>query len=157
MSKRRLLWLVPLIVIVIAGIIIYTLWLVQHNTPTLDAEYYGNSGFTTIDSTELGEMIDAKRSFLVFVYQPDCRTSDDFEQVATEFSDTYHISMYKIAYSSLRNSFLLPELKYYPSLIVYHDGEAVNFLRADVDADLPAYKSVDDLKVWLEQYIKLTP
>lgn len=92
-----------------------------------------------------------KPLFLLFVYQSSCSTSDDFEAVLEDFSKERSISILTTNFTALKQSHLVEGLKYYPSAVIYRDGQVVDFLDADSDADLPAYESIDGFTTWLEQ------
>ena len=39
-------------------------------------------------------------------------------------------------------------IKYYPSLVIYYEGEIVDYLDTNSDSDSEYYKSVDGFKKW---------
>lgn len=121
----------------------------------LENNYYGTSKMTEIKIEELNQLIDKKESFAVFIYQPMCVTSSDFENVLLDFLQDEQISIYKIAYSNIKDTEIGKSVKYYPSFIIYHQGKIVNFLEADKDEDLNYYTSKDGFKNWFTQYVKL--
>lgn len=142
------------ILAVVAVVVLAAVLLVQPWKFRLSDEYYGKSGFAEIDTSELEELIREKKAFAVFVYQPACRASDDFEKVLTEFSEKNQISFEKVAFSKLKDSGLVEGLKYYPSAVIYHDGKVVDFLRADEDEDMAAYETLDGFEEWWRGYVK---
>lgn len=152
--KRRVLISAGVIAGVIAVITAIVVLAVQPWKFRLSDEYYGGSGFAEIDDARLKQLIDEKESFAVFVYQPACRTSDDFEKVLTEFSKKSQVKFLKIAFSKVKNSGLMGDIKYYPSAAIYHKGRLVDFLRADSDEDTGAYESIDGFQEWWRKYVK---
>ena len=48
---------------------------------SLEEKYYGQSGIKEITENELEKLREEKESFAVFIYQPMCVTSSDFEEV----------------------------------------------------------------------------
>lgn len=120
----------------------------------LSSEYYGYSNITTIDTAELTSLVEGRKSFALLAYQPNCRASEDFEKIVKEFSETERIGFEKIAFSEVKNSGLLDDLEYYPSVVLYHDGEVVTFLKTDKDEDLPAYQSIGGFTEWWKKYVK---
>lgn len=141
-------------ILVVLAVVLTGVFLMQPWKFRLSSEYYGKSGFREIDAGELEILLNEKEAFAVFVYQPACRASDDFEKILAEFSEKSQISFEKIAFSEIKNSGLAEGLKFYPSVIIYHNGRAVNFLRADDNEDMLAYETLDGFENWWGKYIK---
>ena len=70
----------------------------------LDSNYYGTDSIKEIRIDELNRLIDNKKSFAIFIYQPKCITSFDFENVLNEFIEEEKISIYKIAFSDIKDT-----------------------------------------------------
>lgn len=120
----------------------------------LSSEYYGNGEIASIDIAELRELTGDKKSFALLIYQPNCRASEDFEKIVKEFTEREQVGFEKIAFSEVKSSGLLDELQYYPSVVLYRDGEVVTFLKTDEDKDLAAYQSLDGFTEWWKGYVK---
>ena len=90
--NKKFLWVIPVLLLI--SITIFVL----KNKPELkfylEDKYYEKSGFVDIDNTKLNELIDSKESFALFIYQPACVTSSDFEQVLYDFSQSNNIKIY---------------------------------------------------------------
>lgn len=122
---------------------------------SLDPEYLGGSGFEEIDVDEFRALVENKKSFAIFFYQPDCSASEDFEKVLAEFSEKENVKILKTDYVEAKHSGLVPGLKYYPSLALYDTGKLVDFLKTDEDADISAYETEAGFREWWEKYVKL--
>jgi len=122
---------------------------------SFEDKYYIEGKFIDLDKETLNNMIENKESFGVFVYQPLCAASSSFNEVLNEFINQYQMSFYKVKYSDIKETNLGKTLKYYPSFIIYKDGELVEYLEADKDEDLEYYKSVDGFKNWITKYVKI--
>lgn len=120
----------------------------------LEDRYYGQADYHKINTEELQQLVDDENSFALFIYQPDCRASEDFEQKLTNFMNNQQVSLEKIAFSEVKNSGLVQDLKYYPSIAIYRNGKLVDFLRTDADEDIPAYESEAGLAIWWQKYVK---
>lgn len=152
--KKKLLFIIPiLLVLIISSIIAIAIFNNKINVFSLENKYYGNNDITEIDLNQLNELIDKKESFGIFVYQPMCITSADFEKVLYDFQAQNSISFYKIAFSKVKNE--LKDLNYYPSFIIYNNGKMVDFLESDKDEDIKYYQSADGFEEWLTKYVKL--
>ena len=121
----------------------------------LDSNYYGTDSIKEIRIDELNRLIDNKKSFAIFIYQPKCITSFDFENVLNEFIEEEKISIYKIAFSDIKDTKIGKSIKYYPSFIVYNKGRIVDFLRANKNEDVKYYLSKKGFKSWFTKYVKL--
>lgn len=128
----------------------------KQNTFSLDEEYYNSSSFTELDKNTFDNLISNKKTFAIFIYQPLCSASYDFNKVLTEFANQYQVSFYKMSFSNMKETKLKEYIKYYPSLVIYQEGEIVDYLDANSDTDSKYYKSVDDFKKWFSSYVTVT-
>ena len=150
--KKNLLFIIPILLILI--IVIYLVFFNEkENIFFLETRYYGSSNITEIELDELNELIDKKESFGIFIYQPSCVTSSDFEQVLYDFQEQNLISFYKIPFSKVKDE--LDFLNYYPSFIIYKKGKVIDFLEADKDEDIEYYKSSEGFKKWFTKYAEI--
>ena len=121
----------------------------------LDDKYYGNGAYEEIKAKELNSLIDKKESFVLFVYQPGCINSANFEKVLDKFINEENIKIEKIAFESLKNTRIGKKIKYYPSFAIFNKGVMVDFLDAESSKDLNCYSSLDDFKKWFISYVNL--
>lgn len=121
----------------------------------LNDEYYGKKNITEIDYQNLRNLIKNKENFAIFVYQPMCITSSDFEEVLNQFLEENPLNIYKIPFSSIKDTDIGEKIKYYPSFIIYKDGKIVDYLEANKDEDVKYYSSKDDFKDWFTRYVRL--
>jgi len=121
----------------------------------LESKYYGANNMTEIKIKTLNKLIDNKESFAVFIYQPMCVTSSNFESVLSDFLGDKKISIYKVAFSNIKDTKIGKSVKYYPSFIIYNKGKMVDFLEADKDEDVDYYTSKKGFESWFTNYVKL--
>lgn len=121
----------------------------------LEDNYYGTDKITEIQIDELNQLINDKKSFAVFVYQPMCITSSNFESILSGFLADNQIGIYKIAFSNIKDTDIGKLIKYYPSFIIYNKGKMVDFLEADKDEDVDYYSSKDGFERWFTKHVKL--
>jgi len=155
MKKRYIIVPALLVAFVIGAFILSAA--TKTSTFYLEDSYYNSNETQEIELDELNRLIDTQETFGVFVYQPLCVTSSDFEEVLNTFQEQYQIGFKKIAFSKVKNSQAAEFLQYYPSFIIYKDGKMVDFLEANKDEDLQYYQSVEGFKDWLANYVKLEP
>jgi len=127
----------------------------DENKFSLDEKYYENNEYINLDKDSLDTLIENKESFAVFIYQPLCTASYEFNKVLTEFSNIYQVSFYKIAFSDIKDTPISNYVKYYPSLIIYNKGKVVDYLDADNDKHTEYYKSVEDFAKWFSKYVNI--
>ncbi len=154
MKKRTIICLSILFVLIITTVII----LITNKKEKqfyLEDNYYGTNKITEVQMEELNQLIKNKESFVVFVYQPMCITSSDFESVLNDFLEEEQISIYKIAFSNIKDTVIGKRVRYYPSFIIYHKGKIVDFLEADKNEDVNYYTSKEEFGNWFTKYIKL--
>ena len=119
----------------------------------LEDKYYGDDEFIELDKDMLEDLINDKESFAIFIYQPACANSENFEKVLTEYTGDKQISFYKMAFSDIKETTLGDEIKYYPSFVIFHNGKMVDFLDANSDNDTNYYKDYDGFDEWFSSYV----
>ncbi len=120
----------------------------------LEDTYYGTNDMIEIKIDKLNQLIDNKESFAVFIYQPMCVTSSNFESVLSTFLEDKQISIYKIPFSNIKETDIGNFIKYYPSFIIYKEGKMVDFLEADKDEDIDFYISKEGFASWFAKYVE---
>lgn len=121
----------------------------------LEDKYYKRSEFIDADPSKVNDLIKSKESFVVFIYQPMCTMSSEFEELLDEYMDIRKISIYKMSFSDMKKTSLKDTVRFYPSFIIFKDGEVVDFLDADSDEDTSRYKLVKSFKEWFESYVEV--
>lgn len=120
----------------------------------LESQYYITSDLVEIEVEQLETMIGSKESFVLFIYQPMCLACRDFEILLNEYLASNTITFLKIEYSKITDSNINQKIKYYPSLLLYHQGKLVEYLEADSDDDIPIYTTIEGFDTWLKTYIE---
>ena len=120
----------------------------------LNENYYKKTEFTEIEKEEYEKLIKDKESFGMFIYQPLCTTSYNFNKVVTKFMNMYNVSFYKMSFVNMKETNLKDKIKYYPSFAIFKDGELVDYLDANNEEDTNKYKSVDYFATWFTSYVK---
>lgn len=121
----------------------------------LEDQYYGQAELEEINIEKLNQLQESKESFGVFVYQPLCSNSESFEKVLKEYQEEKKIKFYKISFSSILESDLKEEIKYYPSFLIFQKGKLINHLKADKDNHKEYYESKEGFEKWLTKYVLL--
>ena len=122
----------------------------------IDKEYYSEDvSFLDLDINKYEELIDAKRSFIVFVDQDGCTTADRLREYITGFMSKNGVSVYKMMFSDMKESSLHDFVKYYPSVVLISKGKPVVWLRADSDEDSEMYNNYDAFKKWINKYLAI--
>lgn len=154
MKKRQLTGIISgiaiTIVLVVAAVMIF-----HDGRVVLSTEYREGGGLGEITTSDLRTMVDEKKSFIVFVSQPDCIAAEKLRGILQELIAEYPIQIFEVSFSDLKESGLASEVRFYPSLIVYRQGEIVDFLDANDGEDTEAYNSLDGLKAWLTNVVML--
>lgn len=144
-----------IVILVILFIISFYLMFINKKEKTfyLEEKYYEKNTLDEIELEELNHLIENKENFGIFIYQPMCATSSNFESVLNDFQAEYQINFKKIAFSKVKDH--LKFLKYYPSFIIYKNGEMVDFLEADKKEDVAPFTKKNEFANWLTKYVKL--
>ncbi len=113
------------------------------------------AGIQTISADKLKDLIESKHNFGLFVSQPNCVTATNLRKILLDLSEKHSVTFFEIPFSELRSSGLASAVRFYPSFIVYRDGEIVDFLDANDSADTAAYTTADGFYDWLTKYVRL--
>ena len=151
MNKK--LFIIPILLLI--AIIIVIIKSLPDNKFYLEDNYYGKSQIIEIDKDKLENLIDDKESFALFIYQPACVNSSNFEKVIKEFLEENSITIYMIAFSSIKETSLGENVKYYPSFAIYNKGKLIDNLEADKNDDLKYFESKKGFKEWFTSYVLL--
>lgn len=121
----------------------------------LDEEYYCGedcSGeFMDITVEEYEKLIEAKKSFIVFIDQSGCTTADRLRGYISDLSLEMKVQAYRMMFQEVKESSLHDFVKYYPSVAIIAKGKVVSFLRADSDEDAEAYNNYEEFKAWMKK------
>ena len=140
----------------IFALILISLLLVGCNSKIkLEEKYYKRSEFIDIDYSKVEDLIKSKENFVIFIYQPMCTMSSGFEELLDDYMDIRKISIYKMSFTDMKKTDLKNTVRFYPSFIIFKDGEVVDFLDADSDEDTKKYKELDAFKEWFESYVEV--
>lgn len=124
---------------------------------TLDAEYICaescDGGLMELDAEGYEGLVRAKKSFVVFVDQGGCTTADRLREYVTNYAAEVGIKVYRMMFEQVKETSLHEQVKYYPSVALVSDGRVVGWLKADADADAPAYNDYDAFKGWIGEYL----
>ena len=121
---------------------------------TLDPEYYGEGAkFMEINSDEYKGLIEAQKSFIVFVDQNGCDTADRLREYVTKYMTEHGILVYRMMFSEVKKSSLHDYVKYYPSVALIGKGKVKGYLRADSDEDSGKYNDYSLFTDWLNQHL----
>ena len=154
MKNKLPIFLSAVLVVIVAIVCAFPL-LAKPATFRLDEQYYGTAELTPISAEELQRLVYNKSSFAVFVSQPSCRTSADFEKILQSFVVAHPMQFYEIAFSDLKNLSFAEAVRFYPSFLIFKDGKLVDFLEADSDEDASAYTSLDGFETWCTKQVIL--
>lgn len=120
----------------------------------LDAEYYADGAeFMELSAGEYEGLVEAKKSFIVFVDQGGCTTADRLREYVTRYMTETGILTYRMMFEEVKESSLHEQVKYYPSVVVISKGRVMGYLRADSDEDAEVYNNYDAFKAWMGKFL----
>ena len=147
---------VALVVVLLGGLVFVGATSGWFDDPkvVLDAEYYTDTPeIKDLSAEEYDNLVEAKKSFVVFVDQGGCVTAERVRGYLEEYMKGAGFSTYRMMFSDMKTTSLHDHVKYYPSVVVMDKGTVRAFLRADVDDDAEMYNNYDAFKNWLAQYL----
>lgn len=116
---------------------------------------YQEGKIEEITSSELEKLIKEKKNFGLNIYQPMCNASYEFSEVLTTFAEDKQLTFYKIQYADIENTHLEKVIKHYPSFVIYENGKIVDYLDAELDADIKKFKTYEGFDEWFTKYVKM--
>lgn len=154
--KRLKIWqLIVLLVIVVGASIVFVGaaagWFSAPRVK-LDSEYICNncsSNFLELSGELYAELIEEKKSFVVFVDQSGCTTADRLREYVKQYAKEHGFRVYRMMFSVTMETSLHESVKFYPSVALISEGKVVAWLRADADEDADAYNNYDAFSKWM--------
>ena len=124
-----------LIIIVIVGIIIIIerdlIFKTSNVLFYLEDKYYNEEVSIEISNLELENKIKNKESFALFIHQPACSKSYEFNKIQSLYQQNNNVSFNKILFEDLQKAKLSKEIKY----------------------DILKYKEYDEFSNWFNSYV----
>ena len=115
MKKPNTKFLIIFILLIVAAVFSFILYPKPFK---LEDKYYQTSTYLDLDKTKLNQLIEDQESFLVFICQDLCVSSNEFNQVLDNFLAKHRLTIYKLYYSEMKDTVLGEHIKYYPSFAV---------------------------------------
>ena len=128
---------------------------------SLEENLYNNESETVfIDLETFDEyqkLIDDKKSFAIYVYEPSCGGCIAFSPILTEYLQENDLAIYRINVSVAKSEdgIIKDEMEGTPALFLFNNGEYVTFLnsRSSKNIEKEAFKSVDGFEKWFTKYV----
>ncbi|MDO4611972.1 MAG: hypothetical protein Q4B29_00710 [Candidatus Saccharibacteria bacterium] len=99
------------------------------------------------------KLVEEKESFILFIDQGGCQTADKLRGFLKDYLSEKGIWGYTMLFSEMRESSLYGTVKFYPSVVVFKEGEPIAWMRADADEDAAAYNEAGAFREWINKYI----
>lgn len=118
----------------------------------LESEYY-QAAFNPIELDDLNNLLDNKKSFILFTYNSWCSFNVPCDQIFKEGSNKLGITIFTLPAEQFMQSKLYKTVKYPPSIIIINKGEITNYLDANSNDDLDYYQDVNKFSEWVREYV----
>lgn len=151
--------IVPAISLIFVGAVAG--WFRAVPTTRLDSEYYLPSAVSaedwsfieTLSPEQYQELIDDRKSFVMFVDQGGCTTADRLRGFIRDYASEAGVGVYRMMFSDLRETNLKGQVKYYPSVVIFAEGKPVAWLDTSSEEDVDEYNEYDAFKAWMSERI----
>ena len=137
--KKRIIIILSIIFIIFSVIIIIERDLIFKTSNVLfylDDKYYNKGVSIEISSLEFEEKIKNKESFALFIHQPVCSKSYEFNKIQSLYQQENNMVFNKILFEDMKNTNLYETIKYYPSFAIFKDGKLIDYLDAESNDDI---------------------
>lgn len=155
--KKRIIIISIFIFIVISVIVIIKRDLIFKTSNVLfylDDKYYNKEVSIEISSLEYEEKIKNKESFAVFIHQPACSKSYEFNKIQSLYQQKNNIVFNKMLFEEMKKTDLYKTIKYYPSFAIFKDGKLIDYLNAESNDDILKYKDYEEFSKWFNSYVR---
>jgi hypothetical protein len=119
----------------------------------LSPEYYGSSEQIELTNAEYDQLVEAKKSFVVFIDLGNCVTANEISGYIQQIADEHQVQFYHIMADDAKEGSLHESVKFYPSVALVKEGKIAEFIHADEEEYSSMYHSQTDLNNWFNQYI----
>lgn len=159
-SKRTIAFIAGFVALAIATCIFFHLHTKRPEQPTIEkfslsSEFIGNNEFREITASELSELIAQKKSFIVVPRMIYCPSGMPMATNAETIAAKDNIVILSLLQTEFKESELSNTIKYLPSAAIYKNGELIDWLDAESDADNEYYENPEGFERWLSSYIEL--
>lgn len=144
--------LIFLVLFVICGFIY---WLSIDKKFSLENKYYNNKGLVSVSGDNVDELVNSKKSFILFTYNNYCNFSIPCDEVFESVSKSSNVEILKINFMDFKNTLLYKNVKYAPTVIIVNKGRIIDYLDANADEDIDLYQNEDKFKKWLSSYVNI--
>ncbi len=119
----------------------------------LSDEAVSGEGLKDISSAEYEKLVTEKKNFLVLLHMTVCPAEFPLTDTARQLAKEDGLTIFALDEEEFKKTDLAEVVKYLPSLVVVRGGEAVDFLDAEADEDMEAYKSAAGLRKWIGRMV----
>lgn len=119
----------------------------------LSDEAASNEGLKDISAAGYEELVVEKKNFLVLIHMTVCPAEFPLTDTARQLAKEDGLTIFALDEEEFKKTDLMEVVKYLPSLVVVRGGEVVDFLDAEADEDMEAYKSAVGLRKWVGRMV----
>ena len=125
-----------------------------------DSMYNNHSEEVFVDLKTFDEyknLLDNKKSFVIYVYEESCGGCIKFSPVLKEYLKSENLKIYRIdvTVAKSKDSPIKEEMKGTPAVFVFDKGEYVTFLNSHKKKHTEAFKTATAFGEWFTKYVTL--
>lgn len=150
---------VPILSVVFVGAVAG--WFGSGSVTKLDPEYYVSvvanpddwDFIETLTPEKYQELVEAKKSFILFVDQGGCNTADRLRGFIRDYASENGLQVYRMMFADLKNTSLKGQVKYYPSVVIVSNGNPVQWLDTSSAEDVEEYNEYEAFSAWMNEKV----
>lgn len=121
---------------------------------SLTSKYYRNAHMIEVsNSDEFNLLIDAKESFIVYVYLNGCFACLSFNTVIEGFIENEKIAVIKLNADFLNSTILESSVEYTPTVLIINKGSIYQKLDPLSEKEKDAFQNVQSFTSWVYTYV----
>ena len=117
--------------------------------------YNTKDNYEEINVSKFNNLINNKKSFIVFTYASFCPFSAPSDKVFKSVFEKNNMKLYAIGYDKLNGNDITNKVSYAPSVMIFKKGKLVAYLDAEKDEDYNRYQNKKEFRNWLSKYVYL--
>lgn len=151
MTKNR--WYLIFCILVCAAIFLFIhVFTKPHFRITkLEKEDY-KYAYEEIDKTKLQEMIDDKKSFIIYTYNAYCSFPVPCKDIFLNGAEELNVKLYGIPFNDSKS---IIGLDYGPSVVIFNKGKRMTYLDPELDEDVDRFQKTDSFVEWIKVYVEI--
>lgn len=151
MTKRYWYLIFCILICAVIFLLIHVFTKPHFKIAKLEKEDY-KYAYEEIDKTKLQEMIDNKKTFIIYTYNSYCSFPVPCKDIFLDSMKKLNIKLYGIPFNDSKS---IIGLDYGPSVVIYNEGKRMTYLDPEQDEDTKRFQEKESFIEWIKAYVEI--